>query len=249
MIQKKIPPQYTIKILKKRLLLFLMLLFLADFVFIALHSIEALTSLIENDLYSLYKDGGYSEIYQYIKWFWIIILISYLSITNKSIHYGSWVLIFTYILFDDAFEIHENLGRNITEYLTFLQPLGLRIQDIGELVISSFAGIILLFFIAFSYMHGNERFRKISRDMFVLLSVSAFMSIFFDIAHSSIHIGRITTGIFGVAEDGGEMFSASLMLYYIFFQSLTNQNDDTFSFIDNFLPNTLKKSLKIPDNQ
>ena len=235
--------KHTITIDKKRLFVFLALFFFVDFAFIVLHSIEALTSSIDNSLYSLYEDAGYSEIYQYIKWFWIILLLFFLILTDRSINYSAWILVFTYILCDDAFEIHETLGRHVAEHLTFLHPLGLRIQDIGELIVFGSAGFILLFFIVFSYIRGTEKFKRISKDILLLLFVSAFTSIFLDIAHSSIHIGRITTGILGVAEDGGEMFAASLILYYILVQCIKKQ-EENFSFFDNFILVPLKRRLK-----
>lgn len=236
-------PQHTMQINKRSLFLFFVLLLFVDFAFIALHSIEALTPLIDNSLYSLYEDGGYSEMYQYIKWVWIILLLFFLALSNQSINYSAWMLVFTYILCDDAFEIHETLGRHVAEHLTFLHPLGLRIQDIGELIVLGSAGLVLLFFIVLSYIRGTEKFKRVSRDILLLLFVSAFTSIFFDIAHSSIHIGRITTGILGVAEDGGEMFAASLILYYILVQCIKKQ-EDNFSFFDNFILVPLKRSLK-----
>ena len=145
--------------------LLLMLLLCADLAFISLHSVKILSTLLDNPLLSLEKDGGYPEMFQYLKWFWIVILFTYLSIIRQSLHFSAWGVFFTYLLFDDAVGIHERVGGLIAENLTIYPPFGLRGQDIGELAVTGIAGVILLSFVFVAYVYGSKTFRKISHDL------------------------------------------------------------------------------------
>lgn len=73
-------------------LLLLMLLICTDLVFIALHSINGLTSILNSGLFSFERDRSYPEMYQYIKWFWIVVLMIYLAITRRPtlMSHGGW---------------------------------------------------------------------------------------------------------------------------------------------------------------
>jgi hypothetical protein len=210
--------------------LFLTLLLCADIAFIALHSIEILTPSLENSFYSLEKEGSYPEIYQYIKWFWIIILLAYISTRRRSFSYNAWGLVFTYILFDDALSIHESVGYYITRNLTFPLPLGLRYRDLGELAVLGTAGVILLPFVIWAYVRGSQAFKKMSQDMLLLILALVLFGVVVDIAHISIQLGWKVNEILRVIEDGGEMFIASLILWYVFLLSERDENATSYLF-------------------
>ena len=124
--------------------IFLVLLLCADLAFFGMHFVAAIKWVLESDLFNIERDRGYPEMYQYIKFFWIIVLLFNLSLKNRSLHYIPWVLLFTYFLLDDSKQIHEQAGYLISEHFNFTPPFGLRLQDYGELAISATAGIFLL---------------------------------------------------------------------------------------------------------
>lgn len=210
--------------------LFLILLFCADLAFIALHSIEALTSFLNSSLFSITKDRSYPEIYQYLKWFWIIILLAYISILMRSFSYIAWSLVFIYFICDDALSIHEIVGKYLAGQLTFTPPLGLRLQDIGELAVTATAGTILLPIVVLAYFRGTEAFKKMSRDMLLLILALVFFGVFVDMLHISIQLGWKVSFILGVIEDGGEMLVGSLILWYVFRLSVCDENTTSYLF-------------------
>jgi len=214
--------------------LFLILLLCADLAFIALHTIEFIAPSLNNPLLSLERDHGFPEVYQYIKWFWIIVLLVFISTTRRSINYSAWGLFFTYLLLDDALEIHERVGILIAENLTLTPPLGLRLQDLGELAVAGTAGVVLLLLVLLAYLYGSQAFKKMSLDMLLLILALAFFGVIVDmvhvIAHLSIQIGWKVSAVLAVIEDGGEMFVASLILWYVFLLCMRDENATSFLF-------------------
>lgn len=208
--------------------LFLMLLLCSDLAFISLHSIDLLSPLINYPLLSLDRDRGYPEMFQYLKWFWIVIMFIYLSMMQKSLHFSAWGIFFTYLLFDDALSIHEKVGRLIASNLTISPPFGLRIQDIGELEVTGIAAVILLSFVFVAYVHGSKTFKKISHDLLLLIFILAFFGVFVDMLHISIKLGWKIDEVFAVIEDGGEMIIASFMCWYVFLLSVRDKDATTY---------------------
>ena len=217
--------------------LLLLLLFSADFMFIVIHCIQELTPLLNNvinkELFSIGRDRGYAEIFQYIKWFWIIVLFTYLTISRHSFSYVAWGVTFLYLLCDDSLGIHEKIGRFISGNLGFEPPFGLYPRDIGELAVSALAGITLTPLLIWAYLRGSQAFKKMSQDMLLLILVLVFFGVAVDTVHSiarGVGLGWKVEFILGLIEDGGEMLITSLMVWYIFLLSVRNDICTSFLF-------------------
>lgn len=194
---------------------FLALLVLADLVFIALHFIRGIIPIFSSKLYSLAKDGGYPEIYQYVKEFWIVLLILSVYVKTKEIRYILWAMVFAYLLCDDAIRIHERLGSIIASNLDFTPIFGLRLQDFGELAVTAIALVLLLTPIGFFYLRASSMFKKITRDLLVLLLTIGFFGVFVDMVGIVVSWpkGRF---LLEIIEDGGEMIAISMVAWYVF---------------------------------
>ena len=195
---------------------FLALLVSADLGFIVLHILWDTTSLLNTSLFSLSKDNGYPENYQYIKIFWIVILILSIFVKTREIGYFSWAMLFTYLLFDDAMRIHEQVGSMIASNMNFTPFLGLRLQDFGELIVTAISMVLLLGLVCFFYLRGSLMFKKITRDLLRLLLVLAFFGIFVDMLHIAVQLGETVSFLLEILEDGGEMIAISLVVWYVF---------------------------------
>ena len=197
-------------------LLFLIMLVSTDFIFIVLHFIWGTTPYLSSVLFSLEQDRGFSEIYQYIKMFWIIILMVAMYLRTSENGYISWSILFSYLVCDDSLMIHEKVGLTIANNLGFTPFLGLRPKDFGELAVTGIAAIILLTFVGFSYLRGSQAFKRISRDLVICLLVIAFFGVFVDMAHIAAPLGSPLSFLLGVVEDGGEMLTISMITWYAF---------------------------------
>jgi len=191
---------------------FLFLLLIADLSFMAVHVLY-LFEVVSNWLFSIEKDFGYAEVYQYIKEFWIASLLFWVAIRRNQIIYLAWSLLFMYLLLDDSLQIHEKLGRYLVDYFGLIPMFNLRAQDFGELSVSLFFGFVLFSFIGVSYLFCDHIAKKISKDLFVLVMSVAFFGVFVDMLHIAIPWGK---GVFGLIEDGGEMLIMSVIVGYAF---------------------------------
>ena len=191
------------------------MLLVIDLAFIFLHFL-LLTDAFENTLFSLERDRGYPEFYQYLKIFSIVILLHFLFAKTKLIGYSVWSLLFLYLLLDDAFSIHETLGGFIATNLALAPAAGLRAQDFGELAVSGIAATVFLIPLALFYTRGLGAFKEVTKQLLWLLVALAFFGIFVDMLHVAIDMGWKVRFLLGVVEDGGEMLVVSLMAWYVF---------------------------------
>ena len=199
---------------------FLLLLLVADFLFICIHFLRFTPFMDINPLLALDKDHGYPEIYQYIKELWIVLLLVSILVKTRVISYSAWVLIFLYALLDDALQIHEMLGASIATRLNNVSLLGLPAQDIGELACSAMVAVLCLTLLAFCYSRGSPKFKQVSRHLLLLCCALAFFGVFFDMFHVFLktgwEVGWKVDEILGAVEDGGEMIVMSFIVAYVY---------------------------------
>ncbi len=209
--------------------LLLILLLSADLVHIILHVVNSLTPAFYNRMLNLTLDVSYAEWYQYIKFFFMMLLVIKLAFKKEPLRYLIWAGIFAYLLLDDSLEIHGKVGGYIA--LNMLEgvnpPFGLRLEDIGSLAISALVGVFIIIALGIAYWKGSKRFKTITHDLILLLLLIGFFGIFFDMVHMAVKGGDVVELLFGIIEDGGEMLSASLMLWYAFL--INTSKDDELS--------------------
>jgi hypothetical protein len=188
--------------------LFVMLL-AADFVFIFLTLLYGL-GIVTDQRFLITHDLSYGEFFQYIKEFFIAILLFLLAWQKKSILYFTWCLLFIYLLFDDAMSVHEDWGLQLVSYLDLKPFLHLRAQDFGELIVSLFFGAILFSLISISYYFSALQDRKISQRLALYIAILAFFGVFVDMVHSALALKGL-----GLIEDSGEMIVMSTIAWYV----------------------------------
>lgn len=208
--------------------LLLWLFLSADLAYIILHILYKATRFITSAYFSVKRDLGYSEFFQYMKFLWIIILLVYLVKRSKIWGFLAWAAVFLYFLADDAFQVHENVGRIIAGKLDFVPPFNLRLQDIGELVVYAIAGAVLLLGIALAYWRGSKTFRGICIDLLLLISILVFFGVVVDMAEIAANFGVFVKETLGLIDDGGEMIVTSVMVWYVFRLALRDGEIDSF---------------------
>ncbi len=192
----------------------LILLLLADFVFILIHLLFS-KHLFSNPLFSIEMDRGYAEVYQYIKEFWILVLLCFMALKNKQIIYFGWSILFMYLLFDDSLQIHERLGSILSNRLHLQPGFALRADDIGQIGASALFGILLFSVLGFAYLLSDDTAKQVSKRLFILVVCVAFFGVVVDMFHVAIPGGGL---ILGIIEDGGEMVIMSMIVSYVFDQ-------------------------------
>lgn len=217
--------------------IFLTLLVCGDLAFVLLHLVNDSTTRLMNPLLSLEKDRGYAEMYQYLKFLWIILLLILVSLRKASWGYVLWASVFAYLLADDALQVHERVGMAIAENFGLAPALWLRPQDHGELAVSLAAGTILFAPLAWAYGTGTRAFRKSSLDLALLLGLLIFFGVGVDMAHVALGLGGPFDFAAGVIEEGGEMVAVSLILGYAFLIAMRDgdAHDHLFDSVRQFM--------------
>jgi uncharacterized membrane protein len=193
-------------------------LFLAtDFAFIILHIIHISTDLITSDYFSIERERGYAELFQYIKEYWIALILVILAVKWRSLLCLIWSLLFSYLLLDDCIAIHEKLGGLISQQLAFSPAFNLRAKDFGELLVSASVGLFFLIAIGIAYRFGDRISREISRYLIVMLFALALFGIVGDLLHMAFAWSFLKSFL-GLLEDGGEMIVMSVIAWFVFKQ-------------------------------
>ena len=63
-------------------------------------------------------------------------------------------------------------------------------------------------------------FKKVTKDLLVLLLMIAFFGVFVDTVHSMVDLEWNLSFILVIIEDGGEMVAISLVVWYVFLLNL-----------------------------
>jgi len=193
----------------------------ADLAFLFLAVLQRHTGYFSDSHFNLTIDGSFAEFYQYGKEIFIAAIFARLSNLWRLPGYLVWSGLFMYFFLDDAFRIHENLGRSIVKFFGFGSIFGLRAQDFGELAVFSGFGLLFLLPILVSFLRCDASHRKIWQHIMFLVILLVICGLGFDMVHSvfsdkGIAIGPITlSSIFGVIEDFGEMIVMSLCTWYV----------------------------------
>jgi hypothetical protein len=195
---------------------FLVLLLVGDLVYVAIHLVWTETTLLNSPLAALDVDRGYAEFFQYLKLLWAGLLLTCLGLRTRRWGYLAWALLFLYLLVDDSFSLHENVGRTIADRLALQDAIGLRAIDFGELLVSASAGSVLAVAIGWTWLRGAGGFRRSSRDLLVLLLALVFFGVIVDMVHIALDPGGWIDNALVILEDGGELVVTSFITWYAF---------------------------------
>ena len=194
----------------------LILFVLTDFFFIVLHILHTPhTDSPTSYLLSIGRDMSFAEMFQYIKEYWIGLMLLWLALKRRSFLFFGWSQLFIYLLFDDAFQFHEKGGDILARYFNLHQTLGIQAGEIGQLGIVLIVGVAFLAIIGISHYFSEQRLREISKRLAILLVALVFFGVFFDMIHT-IYWNTEAANLLLLIEEGGEMVVMSLITWYVF---------------------------------
>jgi hypothetical protein len=101
-------------------------LLITDFSFITLHLLFRYTYFSTDLGLALEVDRGFSEVFQYIKEYWIALALGFLALRSQSALYGVLATLFFYLLLDDAAKLHEKFGAVLSQRLALSDFLGVQ---------------------------------------------------------------------------------------------------------------------------
>ncbi len=206
--------KFNLYIQRAGLIIFFSLLAI-DIVFMGLHSLKSL-GYINDPNFSVTKNFGYAESFQYLKAAFIAGCFIMLATKLKKPLFYCWAAVFTYILLDDSLELHEMAGYSLSEFLDPKLPFVGLGSTAGELIAFAIFGALLfipLFY--FYYKSKSADLKIVSQDLFILFVGLVGFGMGVDLLHDFAATGTVINGMLGLIEDGGEMIIMSAMVWYV----------------------------------
>lgn len=191
-------------------------LLLADGALVGVHTLHKLSPLFADAAFGLDTEWGFAELFQYAKFAALVLMLGAVWARTRETIYGTWMLLFAYMLGDDALQVHERIGALIAGDWQFRPAVGLRPQDFGELAVSAVFGLALASLIALMYGRSGRLARTDTRTLVRLIAALGFFGVGMDMAHEIVDGSiRYLGGFVGIIEDGGEMVVASVLCWYV----------------------------------
>jgi hypothetical protein len=197
--------------------LFFILLICGDLAFIGLNLAHLSGPWLQGARFSLETDGGLAEFYQYMKQFWIVLCMATAFLQRRQAAYLCWAGLFGFLLVDDAVQFHEQAGRVLGQKLGLPAVLGLRPDDLGELLVAGIVAGALVAALAVTLWRERGPALRISRDLFVLTVALGACGVVLDMIHVIVYyrVPAVST-LLALLEDGGEMVIVSALTAYAF---------------------------------
>jgi hypothetical protein len=181
---------------------FFLALLLIDLTFVELHRLF-LQSLVDAR-FSITSEQSYPEYYEHGKELLLVGLTSALAVTRRDRIYVCWTGLFAYLLWDDAFEIHERLGTEISSRIAAGELLGVPAQAVGEMVTPAAAAVLFTVALATAWRRGTHAARRLSIRLMSAVAALAFFGVLIDVVHSVVRTNPWNYRL-GIIEESGEM--------------------------------------------
>jgi len=216
------------KLKKLRSSQLLLLFLLADLFFIFFHILHTAPDewlpFFSNDAFAITEDLGMAEGFQYIKEFWIFLLLGFLALRRHKKELIGWSLLYGYLLADDMFSLHEKLGDAIgglfDNSLNGILVADLELDDIGEVIGILGIGLLFALILIPTFLRLQSDARPLFRTLTWLLAALLFFGLGLDFLDRFAD-ANVIQEMFKMAEDGGEMLVMSVTCWYAY--ALTDQ--------------------------
>lgn len=191
----------------------LVMLLVIDLAMITFHLTMTYLGNPEAETFHLGIDRSYSEFFQYAKYVWAVMILLLLTVRHGTGIYAAWAVGCAYVLVDDAFMLHENVGRAV---LAAFPEGGETVMHMGELGFLGAVCVALGTIILLAHRRARPPHRAASTTLMVLFAALAFFGIVVDAVHSFVAPGSTLDAPLTVLEDGGEMVVLSVVVAFIF---------------------------------
>lgn len=190
----------------------LILLVSTDLVFIGLYLFYSFGSGIDNPLFSLSRDRGYAELFQYIKELWLFLMLSMMAYRLRSSLPLAWALLFGLLLADDSLQLHERGGKLLAPFLHLSPDV---VTNLAEAVFAGCMLFIPIGLIVLTYRRSRRSVKYFARQLFIGLAILILFGVGGDVLHGLLR-GPVSSVIGVVVEDGGEMLVMSYLTWITF---------------------------------
>jgi hypothetical protein len=194
-----------------------------DFVLIAVHLAKPYFAVLRPHYFSLEADRGIAEAFQYVKQGAVVLAMLLCWWRRQSPTFFVWSGVFAILLIDDSFSMHERLGEWLGMTLGLPAWLGLRPQDLGELLFAAVLGLAALAMIGAAIVREHAAISPSIR-LGLLLGALVVCGVVIDAIHVIAYFGRSSLAwMLAIAEDGGELLAMSSIAAYAYRLAVQNE--------------------------
>lgn len=177
-----------------------------------LHELDGDRTLYNLKTMLITTDRGLPEWFGYAMTLGLIALLVVLRRKTRQPIYAALAAIYVIVLLDDALQVHEYFGRRFVGWLDIPRGLiGLRPEDIGEVLTWSILGAAVLPMLWFSLKRSGPRHRVNGLAILVAFAALVFCAVGVDQLYSNFHDVHPLSGmLIDLVEDGGELLAITL---------------------------------------
>ena len=187
----------------------------ADVVLIALHLTKPYFDALRPHHFSLEADRGIAEYCQYTKQAIVVLAMLWCWTRTKIATFAIWGVFFALMLYDDSHSLHERVGEELAAAWTLPAVVGLRPQDVGELLFAGAVGVLTISFLLAVNVFERGAARVHTLNVVLLLAALAVCGVLVDAIHVIAYFsGSRFSWVLAVLEDGGELIVMTLITIY-----------------------------------
>ena len=186
-----------------------------DALLIVLGILHVYAGVFAAEAFSIEKERGFGESFQYLKELWICLLLCALGWKARSRLHLSFALLFAYFLADDTYRLHERLGAALARFSGLSTVLGMRAAGLGEIVVLALCTGLIFAAILRCYLRTPPAQRAWARKLTARIAVLALFGVVIDGVHINI-TNPAWDAPLGILEDGGELVVMTVILAFVF---------------------------------
>jgi len=157
------------------------------------------------------EEGGHPESYNHVKTALVVLLLAFLAVEKRQIVYLAFALVFGVVLRDDWLALHETWGEYFVDTFRIPAMLGVRDQDIGELITWALLGLLIVPTIVVGLARSDRRHLGVGLAFLIPFGMLLFCGIIVDQGYHTLWDAFPGAGILlDSIEDGGEMVAMTL---------------------------------------
>jgi hypothetical protein len=188
-----------------------------DLILIAVHLAKPYFEFLRPHYFSLEADRGIAEAFGYAKQGAVVVALLLCWRRRRSPTFFVWGVVFSILLIDDSFSLHEQVGEWLGMQLGLPAWFGLRPQDIGELLFAAVLGLATLTTLAAAL--ARERGEAVAPSIKLALMLGALVvcGVVVDAIHVIAYFSQSSLAwMLTIVEDGGELLVMSLIAAYAY---------------------------------
>lgn len=184
------------------------MIFLVGGLLIAVHlgiaASRVLTGGEFTTIFSLRREGGVSEFYEYLLSAAVVILMGTVFVRSRIRAFAFVSALFAFILVDGSLLYHERVGLALSSYLDLPGSGSLLPSDLGEMIAWAVAGLVLVPLLVWCLMHMTHVDLGVYLVYGLVMLALAFFAVGVDVIHAMLREAGVEQ-VMGTVEDGGEL--------------------------------------------